>query len=76
MLEGDEYQISFFEILPPINNLNEEEIGFIRHFFDELRIDFETDVNITIQTDPVDFSQFLICVVRRYHDLINRPPID
>lgn len=75
MLERDEYQISFFEILPPVNDPNEDEIKFVRLFTDELKIDIESNVNITIQTDPIDFSYFLVSVIRRYHDLINRPPI-
>ena len=75
MLQRDEYQISFPEIFPPVNDPNEDEIKFVRHFLDEFKIDLESDVNITIQTDPIDFSYFLVHVVRRYHDIIGRPPI-
>ena len=75
MFEGDEHQITFCEVLPHLKDLTKEEISFVRKVYDEIKIDFESDNNITIQTDPLDFSQFIIYIVRRYHDLINRPKI-
>lgn len=72
MFERDEYQISFLEIIPPIDNLTEDEIKFVRLLTDELKIDLELNVDITIQTDPIDFSYFLVHIIRQYHNQINQ----
>lgn len=69
MFEKDEYQLTLYEIIPKISNITLEEIRFVRKMSDELKIDFETDGKIEITTNPVEFSDFLIHVGRRYKDI-------
>ena len=54
------------EVIPPINDLSKKEINFINNFFDEMKIDFDGDFDLGIETDPEEFGCFIVYAIRRY----------
>ena len=51
---------------PNPNTLTQKEKNFINRLFLEINIDFDTDTDLRIETDPTEFGLFLIGVVRKY----------
>lgn len=71
MFERDEHHMSIYEVIPKIHNYTKEEINFIRSYSEELKIDYETIVDIVISTDTVEFFNLLIHTIREYTDFVN-----
>ena len=60
------YYIDLSDKIPSQHTLTQKEINFINRLFLEMNIDSETEKDIRIETDSVEFGRFLIGVVRSY----------
>ena len=64
----DEYHLDFNDLIPVVQGITNSETRFVREYLWKLKIDCEENEKITITTNSIEFSYFLVDVIRSYND--------
>lgn len=65
-MKNPTYYLEIWENILKINDLTQKEKNFINEYYDDLKIDFEENLSITIETNPEELGYFLIHSIRRF----------
>lgn len=65
--ERNTYQLEIEDIIQYIENLTQEEIKFVRHYFNFIKVDIEEDEDIVFSTmNSNTLGNLIIDIVRKY----------